>query len=93
MTKNFETVFVQMRRPRDGDAGAVESGHYRIEGDVVVLVDIHGNKRRDAKGRLIQKRLMRGESPRSVAQKLTRAHIPDRRGDFNRKIIYPKLVY
>jgi hypothetical protein len=27
-----------------------------------------------------------------VAYKLTREHVPNRRGDFNRKIIYPKHV-
>jgi hypothetical protein len=28
-----------------------------------------------------------------VAYKLTREHVPNRRGDFNRKIIYPNHVY
>jgi hypothetical protein len=89
MTKNFETVFVTIVNPRNGDCGVVEEGRYRIEGDLIVLVDIHGNKRRDAKGRLIQKRLVPGESHRKVAARLTREHVPNRRGDFNRKIIYP----
>ena len=37
MSKPYEIVWVQMRRPRDGDPGIVEEGRYRIEGDVVDL--------------------------------------------------------
>jgi len=81
MTKNFETVFVTIVNPRNGDCGVVEEGRYRIEGDLIVLVDIHGNKRRDAKGRLIQKRLVPGESPRKVAARThSRARSQSQRG-------------
>jgi hypothetical protein len=80
-----------MRRPRDGDSGIVEQGNYRTEGDVVMLVDRDGVPRKDAKGKPIQHKLKPGETERGVAYKLTRENIPDRRGDFNRKIIYPNL--
>ena len=39
MSEPFQTIFVQMRRPRDGDPGVTEPGYFRLEDDVVVLVD------------------------------------------------------
>jgi hypothetical protein len=89
MSKNFETIFIQMRRPRDGDCGVTEEGHYRVESNnVVVLVDANGNQRKDTKGRPIKHKLTPADNPRSVAARLVRANIPDRRGDFNRKLNY-----
>jgi hypothetical protein len=85
---HFETVYCQMRRPRDGDSGVVEQGNYRVVDDVVMLVDKDGVPRKDAKGKPIQHKLKPGETERGVAYKLTREHIPDRRGDFHRKIQY-----
>jgi hypothetical protein len=54
----------------------------------VVLVDINGAPRLE-KGKPIQHKLKPGENARGAAYRLTREHIPNRRGDFNREIIYP----
>jgi hypothetical protein len=56
-----------------------------------VLVDINGNPRLDQKGQTIQHKLGPGENARGVAFRLTREHIPNRRGDFNRKLNYPNV--
>ena len=42
MSKNFETVFITLRPPRDGDPGVTEEGRYRVEDDTIVLVDAKG---------------------------------------------------
>jgi hypothetical protein len=89
MSKNFETVFVQMRRPRDGDPGVTEEGRYRTEGDVVVLVDKNGNQRLTPKGKPIQRKLNPGDNQRTIAARLVREHLPQPKSDFNRRIFYP----
>ena len=92
MSKPFETVFVTMRAPRFGDhVGVVEEGHFRTVDDVVTLVDINGVQRFDKKGKPICHQLKPGEDARKVAYNLTRDNIPNRSGDFNRKIIYPNV--
>jgi len=65
--------------------------HFKTVDDVVTLVDINGAARLDAKGKPIQRKLGPGEDARKVACWLTKEHIPNRRGDFNRKIIYPNV--
>jgi len=92
MSKPFETVFVTMRPPRFGDhVGVVEEGHFKTVDDVVTLVDINGVQRFDKKGKPICHQLKPGEDARKVAYNLTRDNIPNRSGDFNRKIIYPNV--
>ena len=52
MNKDFQTIWVQMRRPRDGDPGVSEPGYFRVEDDTIVLVDKNGvprtNRKREA---------------------------------------------
>ena len=78
-----------MKPPRYGDLGSVEEGHFKTVDDVVTLVDINGVQRLDKKGKPIQYKLKEGEDPRKAAYRLTRDNIPNRSGDFNRRIIYP----
>jgi len=91
MSKPLETVFVTMKPPRYGDLGVVEEGHFKTVDDVVTLVDINGVQRFDKKGKPIRHKLRPGEDPRKVAYRLTKEHIPNRRGDFNRTINYPPI--
>ena len=91
MSKNFETIFVQMRRPRDGDPGVTEPGHYRIEDETIVLVDINGVPRTNKKGKRLEYKIKPGQNARRIAALLVRDHLPNYRGDFNRKIIYPDM--
>ena len=60
MSKPFQTIFVQMRRPRDGDPGVTEPGYFRVEDDVVVLVDKNGVPRLNKKGKRLDYKLKAG---------------------------------
>ena len=91
MSKNFETVFITLRPPRDGDPGVVEEGRFKIIEGQVVLVDINGNQRRDQKGKPIERKLTPADNPRTIAARLVREHMPKRNTNFNRKIIYPDI--
>jgi hypothetical protein len=91
MSKDFQTIFVQMRRPRDGDPGVTEPGYYRVEDGVVVLVDINGKPRLNKKGKRLDYKLKPGQNARRIAALLIRDHMPNHRDDFHRKIIYPNL--
>jgi hypothetical protein len=91
MSKNFETIFIQMRRPRDGDPGVTEPGYFQVEDNVVVLVDKDGKPRLNRKRKRLEYKLKPGENARRIAALLVREHLPNYRGDFNRKIIYPNL--
>ena len=89
MSKDFQTIFVQMRRPTGGDPGVTEAGYFRVENnDVVVLVDINGNPRLNKKGKRLEYKLKPGENARRIAALLVRDHMPNHREDFNRKIEY-----
>ena len=76
MSKNFETIFVQMRRPRDGDPGVTEPGYFRVEDEIIVLVDKNGNPRRNKKGKRLEYKLKPGENARTIAALLVRDHMP-----------------
>ena len=89
MSKDFQTIWVQMRRPSGGDAGVTEPGYFRVEDDVIVLVDKNGNPRTNRKGKRLDYKLKPGQNARRIAALLIRDHLPDYRGDFNRKISYP----
>jgi hypothetical protein len=91
MSNDFQTIFVQMRRPRDGDPGVTEPGYYRVEDDTIVLVDKNGAPRLNKKGKRLDYRLKPGENARRIAALLVRDHMPNHREDFNRPIIYPNL--
>ena len=60
MSEPFQTIFVQMRRPRDGDPGVTEPGYFRVEDDVVVLVDKNGVPRLNKKGKRLDYKLKAG---------------------------------
>ena len=91
MSKDFQTIFIQMRRPRDGDPGVTEPGYYRVEDDTIVLVDKNGVPRLNKKGKRLDYKLKPGQNARRIAALLVRDHLPTYRGDFNRKIIYPNV--
>ena len=89
MTEQIHYVTVQTRAPRgDGDYGQIEEGFYRIEGQTVVLVDAKGRQRFTKAGKPIKQLLARGETARSVAWRLAKENIPNRRSDFNRPLQY-----
>ena len=63
-----------MRRPRDGDPGVTEPGHYRVEDGVVVLVDKNGVPRTNKKGKRLDYKLKPGQNARTIAVLLVRDH-------------------
>ena len=91
MSKPFQTIFIQMRRPREGDPGVTEPGYFQVEDSTVVLVDINGNPRLNKKGKRLEYKLKPGENARTIAALLVRDHLPNHRDDFHRKIIYPNV--
>jgi hypothetical protein len=80
-----------MRRPRDGDPGVTEPGYFRLEDDVVVLVDKNGIPRTNKKGKRLDYKLKPGENARRIAALLIKDHLPNYKGDFNRTIVYPNV--
>jgi hypothetical protein len=88
MSKDFQTIFVQMRRPRDGDPGVTEPGYFRVEDDNIILVDINGVPRLNKKGKRLAYKLKPGQNARTIAALLVRDHMPNHREDFHRKIEY-----
>ena len=82
MSKDFQTIFVQMRRPRDGDPGVTEPGYFRVENDTIVLVDSNGAERTNKKGKRLEYKLKPGENARRIASLLIRDHLPEYKGDF-----------
>ena len=91
----METVFIQIRAPKGNDAGKVLEGHYKVIGDVVTLVD-KGGKALASDDKKYSRNLVAGENPKQVAAQLLRQHYNATRTgprDFNRAIVYPKLVY
>ena len=89
MSKDFQTIFVQMRRPRDGDPGVTEPGYFRFEDDVVVLVDSNGVPRLNKKGKRLDYKLKPGQNARKIAVLLIRDHMPNHRDDFTVKSFIP----
>jgi hypothetical protein len=85
MTPN--KLILQTRRPRDGDPGAVEYGWWVVEGDSVYLVDEDGHKTGTSR------RLPEGTEPRNLALRMMQGKVGKRNSDFNRKLIYPRVVF
>ena len=82
-------VFVTTQMPnRRNPTGAVEEGHFKVEGDVVYLVNANGSARLNSEGKPIKRPMASGETEHEVAHWLTRQHIPNRRSDFNRRLHY-----
>ena len=92
----METVFIQIRAPKRGDAGKVLEGHFNIIGDTVTLVDKTG-KPLMSEDQKFSRKLTAGDIPKQVAAQLLRVHYREARGSgrhgFNDKISYPPLKY
>jgi hypothetical protein len=81
---------LQQKQIEQNEAGAVEPGFYRVEGDVVHLVTVNGTPRKGrTSGKPLTRTLSAGETAREAAYRLTKENLPARKSDFNRKIYYP----
>ena len=93
MTKPFETIWLTLVRPKEGDSGVVAPVHFRTEDEFVCLVDNKGVQRVDAKGKPLKRQLGPGESARKIASIMGREYLPKPRSSFTRKLVYPPLNY
>ena len=81
-------IWIQTRRPRDEDPGAIEEGWYFAEGGKVFLCDKAGVRTGASKA------LRPGDNAKEVAVRLLRAETGKRRwSDFNRPLRYQRIVY
>jgi hypothetical protein len=93
------TVATQVRAPKGpGDPGAMVEGCYVVTDDVVTLTDRQGNPVRDQHGKAYTRKIANGDSPKTIAARLTKDFRLMLRGKdgrvngFDRPIRYPKLV-
>jgi hypothetical protein len=89
-------VTAQVRRPKEGDPGAVVEGRFTLEDGIVTLTNHIGSPVRDHDGRTYSKKLADGEDAYVIAARLTKEFRRARRGDkhkdsnFSAPIHYPK---
>ncbi len=84
-------IAIQIRRPRDGDAGVAEEGWFMVEDGAVQLVDRDGVP---LHGELTRRTIRPDETPRQSAARLLRARSRSRPArPFSRKLHYPRVVY
>ena len=90
------TVFIQIRPPKNGDAGQVAEGMYIVADGVVTLTDRDGNPATDERGRKYTHKLREGENAKVIAGRMTRELRSALRGNaptqgFAGPIDYPKF--
>jgi hypothetical protein len=79
-----------------GDVGSCEVGHYKVDGDMLTLVDAGGVPVRTNSGERITAHLLAGDEARRVASRLTLAHWRNQRAQnelvlgFNDPLHYPR---
>jgi hypothetical protein len=89
-------VTAQVRRPKEGDPGAVVEGRFTLEDGIVTLTNHIGSPVRDHDGRTYSKKLEPGEDPYIIAGRLTKEFRRARRGDkhhvegFSGPLTYPR---
>ena len=91
----METVFIETRRPRGTDPGKGIEGHYKVIGDVVILVDLNG-KALASDDRKYSRKLTAGDNAKQVAAQLLRRHYNTTRTGprgFNDRGHHPKIRY
>jgi hypothetical protein len=83
---------VQVRRPRDGDAGAAAEGWYYQDGDHVQMCDRDGEPLAGEKNR---KKLRPGQTARETAVQMLKAKASQFGGSqsFNRPLRYPTVRF
>ena len=88
---DIQKVTIALARPRGNFEGRVETGHYTVNDGTVTLVEPNGVPVDRFK---LSRKLKPGEDVRGVACAPTRQRYSKRgSGDFNRKLIYPKVGF
>jgi hypothetical protein len=88
---DIQKVTIQLDRPRGTFEGRVEASFYTVTDGSVVLVEENGVAVDRFK---LTRKLKPGEDARAVACALTRQrYSKGGSGDFNRKLVYPKVGY
>jgi hypothetical protein len=83
-------IMIQLRPPRGSDAGKVAEGHYKVEGETVILTDKAGTP--IDRYRLTQK-LTPGTDARGIASRLLRQRYSGTSDSFNRTLQYPPVRF
>lgn len=86
-------VFIEIRKPRDGDQGRTEEAFFVVNDGVVMLVTQAGEPTYDPQGKKITAPIKQGETASRVAARLLRASLGGRSRayeSFSRNIRYPK---
>jgi hypothetical protein len=93
---DIQHAWATIRQPSNGyPLGEVAGGFYRVEHDVVVLVDENGREIRDARGGGYRHKLVEGQDACQQACRLIREAHTDQHGtsdDFNRNLNYSPLT-
>jgi hypothetical protein len=88
-------VTAQVRRPKEGDPGAIVEGRFTLEDSIVTLTNHIGTPVRDHDGKTYSKKLADGEDAYLIAARLTKEFRSARRGEqkqvngFSGPIKYP----
>ena len=90
MSRQVQTVTIQLQRPRGAFPGKIGTSDYIVEDDTVMLADKYGSPiDRVRYGR----KLKPGEDAKAVACVLTRQRLSGKSTSFNRPLQYPKTIY
>jgi hypothetical protein len=76
--------------PESGDPGSAKIAYWTLEGDLVTLVDENGTPLRSEGDRLITAIVEPGADARAVASSLVYRRARGDRGNFNRRLDYPR---
>jgi len=88
---DIQKVTVTLARPRGNFEGRIGSSHYTVNDGTVMLAEENGVPVDRYK---LTRKLKPGEDARTVACALTRQRYSGGgNGDFDRKLVYPKVVF
>jgi hypothetical protein len=88
---DIKSVTITVARPRGSFPGKVETGWYTVNDGIVMLVHENGVPVDRYK---FTRKLTPGADPKLIACSMLRdRYSGGKSGDFNRKLVYPKLVY
>jgi hypothetical protein len=91
MTEDIHKVTVEIARPRGSFPGRIETSYYTVANNTVTLVEENGVPVDKFK---LTRKLVPNEDAAAVACVLTRRrYSKGGAGDFNRPLVYPKLVF
>jgi hypothetical protein len=83
-------IMITLAPPKGSFPGKVAEGHYKVEGETVLLTDKAGTP--VDRYRLTQK-IKPGQDPKGIACSLLRSRYSGASDSFNRKLTYPRTGF